>query len=277
MKTSRHALRLGGVLLDVEPAPCEADAFKARYQAFKEPADAQGIVVRTRFDRASVPLTPPPWPGARCVREGDRLVFSRRDDTLAWDVQARRATFTIARSAPEGPLPTSVPPFVETALRMVVATELIRTGGFIVHAAGYADKRGAVVFAAHSGGGKTTSANKLPVDSVLSDDQVAIVGEDAFSLPFVGQWNRRPVPQRVALRALVLLGKSAAPRLEPLGQTTALARLLGSVVSFDPGQALQTVDHALRLVRRVPTYALDLALDTPLMPWVDRVLDTHGI
>src|SRR5690606_12432958 len=150
----------------------------------------------------------------------------------------------------------NVPPFVENALRMVLATELVSAGGLLLHASGWADRERAVVFPAVSGGGKTTTAFKLPDDQVLSDDQVALRDGDAWSLPFVGEWGRRTAPRHAPLRAIALLGKAETPRLTRLPEARALVRLLGCVVSFDPAQAQAAFALAEQWVKAVPVYEL---------------------
>lgn len=266
------SLSLAGVSLRVVPHALERQAARGRYLPFTVPDRPGAIEIVSGFDPAlKPPLSGAAWPGATCERDGEQLIFSRRDDRLIWDVKARRGRFVVARTPPAEPLPSQVPPFVENALRMVLATELVAAGGLLLHASGWADRERAVIFPAFSGGGKTTTAFKLPDDQVLSDDQVAIRDGDAWSLPFVGEWGRRTAPRHAPLQAIALLGKSATPQLARLPPARALARLLGCVVSFDPRQTEAAFTLAERLVRQVPVYELALARDTPLRPWIERM------
>lgn len=265
-------LSLAGVPLRVVPHALERLAARGRYLPFTTPERPDAIEVTSTFDPTlAAPLADVAWPGAVCTRDGERLVFTRRDDRLTWDVPARRGRWVVAGAPPPQPLPPHVPPFVENALRMVLATELVSAGGLLLHASGWADRERAVVFPAVSGGGKTTTAFKLPDDQVLSDDQVALRDGDAWSLPFVGEWARRTTPRHAPLKAIALLGKAATPRLTRLSDARALARLLGCVVSFDPAQAQAAFALAEQWVRTVPVFELHLALDTPLQPWIDRM------
>lgn len=265
-------LSLANVPLRVRPHECERQAAQARYLPFRSPVGSEAVEVRTSFDsRLKLPAIDTPWPGAVCERKGDSLVFTRRDDQLLWDVPARRARFIMAKAVSSQPLPDTLPPFVETALRMVLATELICAGGLLMHACGWADAERSVLFAGFSGGGKTTTARKLPDNEVLSDDQVAVRNGRAWSLPFVGQWDKRTKPRNAPLKAMALLGKSTSPGLRRLPPARALARILGCVVSFDPAQTSETFQIAARLVDAVPVYELELDLDTPVAPWIERM------
>lgn len=265
-------LSLAGVSVRVWPHASESHSAQARYLNFRASGCPEAVEVRTSFDpQLKLPANTVPWPGADCERKGDSLVLTRRDDQLVWDVPTRRARFVVAKPVPSQPLPETLPPFVETALRMVLATELIRSGGLLMHACGWADAERSVLFAGFSGGGKTTTAEKLPDAQVLSDDQVAVRDGQAWSLPFVGQWNQRTSPRHAPLKAIALLGKSTSPRLRRLPPARALAKLLGCVVSFDPAQTPEAFRLAARLVETVPVYELELDLHTPVLPWIERM------
>lgn len=265
-------LSLAGVSVRVWPNESESQTARERYFNFQAPECPDAVQVRSSFDpMLKLPTRTVPWPGASCERIDETLVLTRRDDRLVWDLPARRAQFVVATPVPTQTLPDGLPPFVETALRMVLATELIRFGGLLMHACGWADAGRSVLFAGFSGGGKTTTALKLPDDEVLSDDQVAIRDGHAWSLPFVGQWDKRTKPRQAPLKAIALLGKSKTPRLRRLPPAQALARLLGCVVSFDPAQTTESFRLAARLVEAVPVYELALDLHTPVMPWIERM------
>lgn len=266
-------LNLAGISLRVRLNAFEAQAAHARYRRFEAPETEASIEVRSSFDpRLRLPRVAEAWPGGSCQRRSGSLVLTRRDDQTVWDLAERYVRFVVAKSAPAEPLVETLPPFVETALRVVVATELVRAGGLLMHACGWADAERSVLFAGFSGGGKTTTAHKLPASEVLSDDQVAVRDGDAWSLPFVGEWNQRTSPKRAPLRAIALLGKSTSPGLRRLPPARALARLLGCVVSFDPAQAIETFQLAAGLVENVPVYELALDRHTPVAPWIERML-----
>ncbi|MBK6533376.1 MAG: hypothetical protein IPF99_28455 [Deltaproteobacteria bacterium] len=147
---------------------------------------------------------------------------------------------------------------IDTPLRLQLASELPGHQGAMVHACGYADDRGSVLFIARSGGGKTTTARKLPDAHVLSDDLVAVRrtadGWDAHALPFVGEWRRPTVPRRGRLRALVFLRKSDDLSVSVCPPSVAFPDMLQAMVWFAKGDpaAAALLDHAHDLIRAVP-------------------------
>ncbi len=167
---------------------------------------------------------------------------------------------------------------LDTPLRLQLASELPARGGAMVHACGYADDRGAVLFVARSGGGKTTTARKLPEAHVLSDDLVAVrrtpAGWDAFSLPFVGEWRRPTVPRRARLRAVVFLRKADELSVADCPPAVAFPDMLQAMVWFAKGDpaAAALLDHAQSLIRTVPCFTLAIPREMPVTPLLDRWL-----
>lgn len=271
-------LRLAGVSFRVEADPLEAPFIEARFGAYRAPAEPDAV--RLRIAYAGPAFAQPAglaFPGARAeVEASGRIVFTRRDEQLTYDPAAREAVFSVAR-APHVQAPVALAPTnVDTPLRLLLSVLLVERGGLLLHAAGLGDARSALVFPAHGGGGKTTTASKLPDSLVLSDDQIALTRDGpgwlAHALPFVGQWGKPTRPRSAPLAGLALLAKADVPALRPLRPAEALSRLLGCVVQFLPGgPARRAVDTTAALVTQVPVSELALRLDTPLEPWLARL------
>ncbi len=253
----------------------------ARFGAFISDGDTpEDVTVTVTVDPPWRPAVTPvavfPAADGRVLDDG-RVSFVRLFDELTYEPTARIATGRTTGTsrdlaAIEDPTP------IDTPLRLLLSYELPRRRGLLVHACGFADPRGAVVFMAPSGGGKTTTARKLPHATVLSDDQVALrwtpEGWCAWSLPFVGEYARATRPQKARLRAVVLLSQASEVSLARVSAQTALPKVLSGTVYFvrgDPGSAA-LLDHAIDLVASVPVYSLGITRDAPVGPVLDEIL-----
>lgn len=278
-------LTVAGVPFRVEvEGPCDPAHVEARFGAYRSalqatPALSPEATVRITATPGWKPPREPrvPFPGAEGEALADGTVrFLRSSEEVTWDPRARRAEVTCLHVAQRHP-PMVDPTAVDTPLRLVLSHDLPARDGLLVHACGYGDARGAVVFLAPTGGGKTTTSRKLPHASVLSDDQVALRRVDgawrAFALPFVGDYGRATVPRVAPLRALVLLEKSSAATLTRATGARTLARVMHCVVRFvrgDDGGRLLAL--SADLVASVPVYALAIPREEPVMPFVEGLL-----
>ena len=165
-------------------------------------------------------------------------------------------------------------PFEQIALIPALA----RRGGFLVHAAGAIVGGKALVFAGHSGDGKTTLARLLAAEGVelLSDERIAIRDRgdgtfDAYGTPWAGEGevvSTRSAP----LGGIFLLRKSAAHRLvlEPCGSLVAelLARCL--VPYYLEGNVARIVSLVTRAALSRPLGIVELALEGGLKAVLER-------
>ena len=263
---------------DIDAAHLDA-RFENFYGADEAPELAPPVSLSLRATAGWAPPRPTqtPYPGVDLSREGAALVFTRETERVRYAPDEGRAEVE-ARPTARGLAPLVDPTPVDTPLRLLMAYLLPRRDGVLLHASGYADARGAVCFLAVSGGGKTTTARKLPEERVLSDDQVAlrrVRGRwEAFSLPFVGEWARATRRLRAPLRGLVVLAKGEASALERVRGAAAIAGLARSVVNFvtdDPAGA-RVLDHAASLVSEVPAWRWTTPRDGDVAPVLDAVL-----
>lgn len=262
--------------------PMDAGHVALRFGRYAAPDDGAAPDLHLDINVDPAWVLPEPvrnrFPGVDVRREPDgALRFLRPDGETRVHLGRHRATALVRPTVPTDVPMDDVTP-IDTPLRLQLATELPSRSGAMVHACGYADDRGAVLFVARSGGGKTTTARKLPEAHVLSDDLVAVRrtgdGWDALSLPFVGEWRRPTVPRRARLRALVFLRKADELSVGACPQPAAFADALRAMVWFAQGDpaAASLLDHAHELVRAVPCVTLSLPREAPVLPLLDRWL-----
>lgn len=215
-----------------------------------------------------------PYPAYGCRAEttsaGVRYAIWRRDS---------RGTILVPRQ--DGPLHCRFEGnpgrwAIEACLRVTMSLALPRDGGLMIHSAGVASERRALLFSGPSGAGKTTISTMLAEHSRerrLGDDlTVARPGERgwiAHATPFAGEAG--PVPEATApLEAMHFLVKAARHRREPLAKPEALRRLMRNVMAYvrEREAADRALGAAAAFVAEVPCYILEFARD----PGVARVL-----
>lgn len=275
-------LSIAGMPVSVRAdGPVNPAHVEARFGAYARPPwvdDLPGFALDVRAEEGWAPPRPvrAELPGAD-VRwlDAGRVEFLRAYDLTVVDLANRRAESACGPSVAR--VPVVDPTGLDTPLRLIASLALPAHDGLLMHASGYADDRGAVLFLAVSGGGKTTTARKLPHEHVLSDDQVALRRIDgrwsAWALPFVGEYRRATVPRRAPLRAIALLAKGEGAALEAVAPAAALASVMRCAVSFAPGpQVARVLDLVADLVTRVPVRRLTIAREAPVGPCLDALL-----
>lgn len=260
---------------------CRAEHITARFGAYQTaalPDDTVSVSVALDPDFALDRPSRVEYPSTDAEQLADgTIVFRRSSEITRYDPAARAAT-VLARPTSKHLAPIEDPTPLDTPLRVLLSHMLPRREGLLMHASGYGDARGAVLFAAVSGGGKTTTARKLPAAHVLSDDQIALRRERnewlAYALPFVGEYRAATVPRVCPLRAVVLLAKGDAPRLARTARPVALARMMGCVVYFLRGDPITStlLDLCADLTARVPVFTLTTTREAPMEPVLDQLL-----
>lgn len=132
---------------------------------------------------------------------------------------------------------------------------LARSGAVVLHAAAVVDDGEAIVFAGHSGAGKST-ISKIAEEAgarVLSDDRTILTVEGgtvhAHGTPWHGSL-RRGVARSAPVRAIYLLAQAPDDRVEPLAPAAALAELYVRIIqpSIDPTEVGNVLDTLERVV-----------------------------
>jgi hypothetical protein len=162
---------------------------------------------------------------------------------------------------------------LEITLRVALSSCLPFDGGLPIHAAGLVAEAGGLVFFGPSGAGKSTLAGLSPWP-VLSDELVAVVPSPSsptgFALVKTGFWGTlgegNPPAGACPLAAIVELDKGRPFALERLSPTTALRRLIPSVLVPSGPPVWEAALAVLgRAVARVPAYRMTWSPDEP--PW----------
>ena len=141
-------------------------------------------------------------------------------------------------NASQGQIRQSCTPYaIDCVLRIVHTLILARQGGFLVHAASAIRGGKAFLFAGVSGAGKTTISRLAPPDTTLLTDEISYVRREgnrylACGTPFAGELARVGENQSAPLSAVFLLEKGLRNRIEPIGPTEAIQRLLMFVKKF---------------------------------------------
>lgn len=126
----------------------------------------------------------------------------------------------------------------DSFLRIVYSFWLVKTGGFLLHAAGVSNGAGACVFFGVSGSGKTSIARMSGSRTVLSDELVAIKKDEsssiywAYATPFWGEFAKAGVNRGARLKQILLLKKDHENYVTRLGETEALTELMPCILFF---------------------------------------------
>ena len=174
------------------------------------------------------------------LRGGGRL--ERHDFEL--ELRGSRAEARVVRG----------PAALDGLLRVLLALELVRRGGFLCHSAA-AD---GWLFPGRSGAGKSTLGRKVPRGRLLADELVGVIGGRLHSTPFWGDFRAGRQNGSRRLEALFLLDRRAPRGVRPVSRQEALVRLLECALCFedDARSAARVLRAAQACVESAPAFAL---------------------
>lgn len=149
---------------------------------------------------------------------------------------------------------------LETFLTAICAGCLLRSGGFLLHAAAAVSGDGAFVFFGPSESGKTTVAELIGTD-VISDEIVAVRGDGKGYRVLAVPWRGRRLS--APLRGLFRLRKGRETRLTPLSPAGAVRQLLPSVLFPRPDfpEVGVFLEIGGQLATKVPCYEIHFRHD----------------
>jgi len=181
--------------------------------------------------------------------EAGEWLLKRGDFRARWNPEASPGHIWQSRS----------PYAIDCVLRIVHTLILARQGGFLVHAASAIRGGKAFLFSGVSGAGKTTISRLAPPDATLLTDEISYVRREgnrylACGTPFAGELARVGENQSAPLGALFLLEKGLQNRIEPVGTTEAVQRLLRNILFFadDPELVKLVFQSACEFASLVP-------------------------
>lgn len=192
------------VALDVSDSALRA-SFERAFAAFRSnTAPTAHVEVRPSAVAWPAP-TVRELPEARLAPEGG-VVLSDVDYEARLSEDGRRATVTGSGSFP-----------VETVLKVMLAGELARRGGLLVHGVAVEHLGRAALFVGHSGAGKSTLGALWTASggTLLSDELVAVWPQGEGWRAAGTPWNTG-VPVEASLRAVGTLAWDAGSRWEPV-------------------------------------------------------------
>jgi hypothetical protein len=181
--------------------------------------------------------------------EAGEWLLKRGDFRARWNPKASRGHIRQSRS----------PYAIDAVLRIVHSLILASQGGFLVHAASAIRGGKAFLFSGISGAGKTTISRLAPPDATLLTDEISYVRREgnryfACGTPFAGELARVGENQSAPLNTLFLLEKGLHNRIEPVGATEAVQRLLRNILFFanDPSLVKLVFQAACEFASLVP-------------------------
>jgi hypothetical protein len=168
---------------------------------------------------------------------------------------------------------------VDYGLRVLYALLAVRHGGILFHAAGIVRHGQAFVFFGHSGSGKTTVARFSSDSTILNDDLVLLLPQQAgwtvHATPF---WNASqcgpPRPGSAPLAALLRLVQAPGVLIGRMNQAQALAEVISCipVAMTYPGYSEVLVQRSMQLLTAVPAYRLHFLRDGSFWQAVDLAM-----
>jgi hypothetical protein len=185
--------------------------------------------------------------------EHGEWLLKRGDFRASWNPETSR-----------GRIRQSCNPYaIDCVLRIVHSLVLARQGGFLVHAASAIRGGKAFLFSGVSGAGKTTISRLAPPDATLLTDEISYVRREgnryiACGTPFAGELARVGENCSAPLSAFFLLEKGLQNRIEPIGPSEAIQRLLRNILFFahDPELVKLVFQSACEFASLVPIHRL---------------------
>lgn len=214
-------------------------------------------------------------PSSRVVALAASTESFRRYDVLFDEGTLRWLNETSGTPAPH-PVPMQLPHPLD---QLLVLPVLAGFDGFLVHAAGAVVNGRALVFAGHSGDGKTTLSRMLDREGVklLSDERIAIRRQNgvfvAYGTPWPGEGGVVSASS-YPLGGVFLLRKGDRHRIEARDKATLAAELLSR--SIVPYYFPETTRRILGLLSELCAGVRLAELEFSLSPGLSSVLSRLG-
>lgn len=158
--------------------------------------------------------------------------------------------------------------------------------GLLLHAACAIDKKGAYIFIAKSGGGKSTVAGlSFPRFRVLGDDIIAVKNIKNSFCAFATPWRQKPFIKSdrticVPVKAVIFLKKSKKISFTSLASHEALVRIIYEHAHFlsfmDAKMAGMVFKTAASLARQVPSFEMAFTRSGNFWPRLQKAISVYG-
>jgi hypothetical protein len=193
--------------------------------------------------------------------EDSRLVFAAPGFRGSLDEAAREANLWISSDRPAAD--------VDLFLRIAFGLLAVRQGGFLLHTSAIVREGLTYLFFGHSGSGKTTVSRFSSAYTVLNDDSVMLVPDQAcwlaYSTPFTNptQAPPTPLPEGMPVAGLYRLVKDQTVFLEGISQPEGAAEMISCtpILAALPGLGQEVLDHIHLFLREVPIFRLHFRKD----------------
>ncbi len=155
----------------------------------------------------------------------------------------------------------------DALIRVIYSLWLVKSSGFLLHAAGVKDNDGAYVFFGVSGSGKTTIARLSEEKTILSDELIAIRSFNGsyqvYGTPFMGEFAGGGINTKADLRHIFLLKKDDKNSLSLINQKQSIKELFQCIVFFGERADLLNILFNLctDMAEKVPFYKLHFLPD----------------
>jgi hypothetical protein len=166
----------------------------------------------------------------------------------------------------------------EAALKALLGVAVYRRGGLLLHAAGVAFPRGALVALGPSGAGKST-LSRLAVEAggvLLSEETVAVFpSAEVWATPFRSDYDAPRGQLTARLAALLTLNKGKVEQVEAKSVTEGVRALLEQAYRPAPGELTPSalLERAGRLALGPPSLACFTFRNDPAAGrfWAERL------
>ncbi len=165
---------------------------------------------------------------------------------------------------------------VRTLTRMLLGQYILTQGGLSFHASSMVKAGRGYLFVGPRGAGKTTSVLRWPGDRILGDEHATIRPEAdgywVYSTPYSGREGTQSHGGKAPLAGIFVLDKSEETWSEALSPASAFRQLVPHVIHVSRAREdnQQVCDVLNALVTRLPIHRLNVSLNHPVWPVVER-------
>ena len=147
---------------------------------------------------------------------------------------------------------------LDSFLRILYSFLLLKNNGFLIHGTGILKRGEGYIFTGPTGSGKTTIARLSPLNSILSDEVVAVRNGIVYSTPFWGEFQQGRGNLKGKTKELFFLKHSRKFYIEKLSLAEGIKNLLRNALFFSKESecANRLIKICADLIKKIPCYNL---------------------